>query len=81
MFGLISTYNKGEIDHADLVTSMNEQISKAEEEAFSRKSIMEKIEKWILACNEEQWLDDYSRVRFLSRLYTQLVKSNLNFNL
>ncbi|CAA3018014.1 65-kDa microtubule-associated 8 [Olea europaea subsp. europaea] len=58
---IIHQLNSGEIDHADLVTSMNEQISKAEEEAFSRKSIMEKIEKWILACNEEQWLDDYSR--------------------
>ncbi|KZV40010.1 65-kDa microtubule-associated protein 8 [Dorcoceras hygrometricum] len=52
--------NSGEIDHADLLTSMDEQIYKAKEEAFSRKVIMEKVEKWILACDEERWLEDYT---------------------
>ncbi|KAL0335974.1 UNVERIFIED_CONTAM: microtubule-associated protein 8 [Sesamum radiatum] len=37
------------------------QISRAEEEAASRKVIMEKVEKWILACDEERWLEEYSR--------------------
>ena len=57
---------KGEIDHADLLTSVDEQISRAEEEASSRKVIMEKVEKWILACDEELWLEEYSMVRFFS---------------
>ncbi|GAA0139547.1 non-motor microtubule binding protein [Lithospermum erythrorhizon] len=53
--------NSGEIDHVDLLASMDDHISKAEEEALSRKVIMEKIEKWILARNEELWLEEYNR--------------------
>ena len=45
---------------------MDEQILKAKEEAFSRRAIMEKAEKWMLACDEERWLEDYSRVGLLS---------------
>lgn len=56
---------KGEIDHADLLVSMDEQISRAKEEAYSRKTIMEKVEKWILACDEERWLEEYSTVCFV----------------
>ncbi|KAL0364322.1 UNVERIFIED_CONTAM: microtubule-associated protein 8 [Sesamum angustifolium] len=58
---IIDQINSGEIDHADLLTSMDEQISRAEEDAASRKVIMEKVEKWILACDEERWLEEYSR--------------------
>ncbi|XP_075480204.1 65-kDa microtubule-associated protein 8 [Primulina tabacum] len=58
---IINQINSGEIDHADLLTSMDEQISRAKEEAFSRKVIMEKVEKWILVCDEERWLEDYIR--------------------
>ncbi|XP_011086778.1 65-kDa microtubule-associated protein 8 isoform X1 [Sesamum indicum] len=58
---IINQINSGEIDHADLLTSMDEQISRAEEEAASRKVIMEKVEKWILTCDEERWLEEYSR--------------------
>lgn len=53
---------KGEINHADLLMSMDEQISRANEEASSRKSIMEKVERWMLARDEERWLEEYSRV-------------------
>ncbi|ESR51279.1 hypothetical protein CICLE_v10031021mg [Citrus x clementina] len=52
--------NSGEIDHADLLTSMDEQISRAKEEASSRKVIMEKVERWMLARDEERWLEEYS---------------------
>ncbi|KAH6823165.1 microtubule-associated protein 65-8 [Perilla frutescens var. hirtella] len=58
---IINQIYSGEIDHADLLTSMDEQISRAEEEAASRKVIMEKVEKWILARDEERWLEEYSR--------------------
>ncbi|KAG8365891.1 hypothetical protein BUALT_Bualt17G0019100 [Buddleja alternifolia] len=57
---IINQINSGEIDHADLLTSIDEQISRAEEEAYSRKVIMEKVEKWILARDEERWLEEYS---------------------
>lgn len=62
-------YKKGEIDHTDLLTSMDEQISRAKEEASSRKAIMEKVEKWILARDEKLWLEEYSRVIFLFALF------------
>ncbi|TQE09251.1 hypothetical protein C1H46_005186 [Malus baccata] len=58
---LINLINSGEIDHADLLTSMDQQISRAKEEASSRMTIMEKVEKWMLARDEERWLEEYSR--------------------
>ncbi|KAL3501021.1 hypothetical protein ACH5RR_035470 [Cinchona calisaya] len=61
MENIMNLINSGEIDHADLLMSMDEQISGAEEEASSRKPIMEKVEKWILACEDERWLEEYSR--------------------
>ncbi|XP_038884227.1 65-kDa microtubule-associated protein 8 isoform X2 [Benincasa hispida] len=57
---IINLINSGEIDHANLLASMDEQISRAKEEASSRKTIMEKVEKWMLACDEERWLEEYS---------------------
>ncbi|KAI4343384.1 hypothetical protein L6164_010739 [Bauhinia variegata] len=60
MDNIVNLINSGEIDHSDLLMSLDEQISRANEEASSRKAIMEKIEKWILACDEERWLDEYS---------------------
>lgn len=39
------------------------QIAKVKEEAFNRKEILEKVEKWLAACEEESWLEEYNRVR------------------
>ncbi|CAJ1851878.1 unnamed protein product [Sphenostylis stenocarpa] len=61
MNNIINLINSGEIDHSDLLLSMDEQISRAKEEASSRKAIMEKVEKWMLARDEERWLEEYSR--------------------
>nr|KYP75684.1 Protein regulator of cytokinesis 1 [Cajanus cajan] len=60
MNNIINLINSGEIDHSDLLLSMDEQISRAKEEASSRKAIMEKVEKWMLARDEERWLEEYS---------------------
>ncbi|MBA0682459.1 hypothetical protein Goari_024178, partial [Gossypium aridum] len=60
MENILNLINTGEIDHAELLMSIDEQISRAKEEASSRKSIMEKVEKWILARDEERWLEEYS---------------------
>ena len=38
------------------------QISAVKEEAFSRKDILERVEKWLAACDEESWLEEYNRV-------------------
>lgn len=48
----------------EVLASLDDQISKAKEEAFSRKEIMEKMEKWMSSCEEESWLEDYGRVNF-----------------
>ncbi|KHG06965.1 65-kDa microtubule-associated 8 -like protein [Gossypium arboreum] len=60
MENILNLINTGEIDYAELLMSIDEQISRAKEEASSRKSIMEKVEKWILARDEERWLEEYS---------------------
>lgn len=60
MDNIMNLINSGEIDHADLLMSMDEQIAKAKEEASSRKVIMEKVEKWVIARDEERWLEEYN---------------------
>lgn len=47
---------------SELMASIDEQIAKAREELQSRREIMEKINKWLLACEEEKWLDEYNMV-------------------
>ncbi|CAN6464778.1 unnamed protein product [Victoria cruziana] len=61
MDNLVNLINSGEIDTADLLASMDEQISRAKEEAYSRKDIMEKVERWTAACEEERWLEEYNK--------------------
>ncbi|GLJ47127.1 hypothetical protein SUGI_0995050 [Cryptomeria japonica] len=58
---IMAMIDSGTIDHLDLLASMDDQIAKAKEEAQSRKEIMEKVEKWMAACEEENWLEDYNR--------------------
>ncbi|ESW11989.1 hypothetical protein PHAVU_008G076000 [Phaseolus vulgaris] len=36
-------------------------ITKTNEEALGRKEILEKVEKWFAACQEESWLEEYNR--------------------
>ena len=47
---------------SELMASIDEQIVKAREELQSRREIMEKINKWLLACEEEKWLEEYNMV-------------------
>ncbi|KAH7426302.1 hypothetical protein KP509_11G094300 [Ceratopteris richardii] len=58
---IMAAIDSGTFDPAELLASMDLQISEAKEEASSRREIMEKVEKWMSACEEENWLDDYSR--------------------
>ncbi|KAI3817929.1 hypothetical protein L1987_11729 [Smallanthus sonchifolius] len=50
----------GAIDPASLLEQIELQIGKVKEEAYSRKEILEKVEKWISACEEECWLEEYN---------------------
>ncbi|KAJ1407225.1 Microtubule associated protein [Sesbania bispinosa] len=44
-----------------LLEQIEHQITKTKEEALSRKEILEKVEKWLAATQEESWLEEYNR--------------------
>jgi protein regulator of cytokinesis 1 len=50
------------VDPAELLGRMEEQVVQAKQEASTRKEILEKMEKWMSACEEEGWLEDYNKV-------------------
>ncbi|KAK9063242.1 hypothetical protein SSX86_017112 [Deinandra increscens subsp. villosa] len=50
----------GAVDPANLLEQFEIQIGKVKEEAYSRKEILEKVDKWISACEEECWLEEYN---------------------
>lgn len=52
----------GNIDLSDLLQSMDDQIRQAKEQAQSRREILDRVEKWRFAAEEEKWLDEYERV-------------------
>ncbi|KAF5959891.1 hypothetical protein HYC85_001100 [Camellia sinensis] len=56
----IEAIESGTVDSAFVLEQIELQIAKVKEEAFSRKDILEKVEKWLAACEEECWLDEYN---------------------
>ncbi|GFP93936.1 65-kda microtubule-associated protein 5 [Phtheirospermum japonicum] len=58
---LISLMESGSIDLSDLLSNMDDQVANAKEQARSRKDILEKVEKWRQASEEESWLEEYER--------------------
>ncbi|OEL14498.1 65-kDa microtubule-associated protein 6 [Dichanthelium oligosanthes] len=56
----IALIDSGLVNPSELMASIDEQIAKAREELQSRKDIMDKVNKWLLACEEEQWLEEYN---------------------
>ncbi|KAK7333438.1 hypothetical protein VNO80_30211 [Phaseolus coccineus] len=58
---ILSLIDSGNIEPSELLTDMDKQIAAAKEEALSRKEILDKVEKWMSACEEESWLEDYNR--------------------
>lgn len=50
------------MDPSELLSTLEEEIVKAKGEVASRKDIMILLEKWMLACEEEGWLEDYNKV-------------------
>ncbi|XP_062153827.1 65-kDa microtubule-associated protein 3 isoform X2 [Alnus glutinosa] len=57
----IEAIESGAVDPAYILEQIELQIAKLKEEAFSRKEILEKVEKWLAACDEESWLEEYNR--------------------
>ena len=60
---VINTFScAGDGDLSDILATIDGQIEKAREEALSRKEILDKVDKWRHAKEEETWLDDYEKV-------------------
>ncbi|XP_023772977.1 65-kDa microtubule-associated protein 3 [Lactuca sativa] len=55
------TLESGVVDPLYLLEQIDLQMSKVKEEASARKEILEKIDKWLAACEEETWLEEYNR--------------------
>ncbi|XP_004511089.1 65-kDa microtubule-associated protein 5 isoform X2 [Cicer arietinum] len=58
---LTSLIESGNIDMSELLQSLDDQIRKAKEQALSRRDILDRVEKWKFAAEEEKWLDEYER--------------------
>lgn len=54
----------GDVDPAIILEQIELQVARIKEEAFVRKEILEKVEKWLTACDEECWLEEYNRVKW-----------------
>ncbi|CAI9784122.1 unnamed protein product [Fraxinus pennsylvanica] len=58
---ILGLIDSGNVEPVELLADMDNQIARAKEEALSRKDILDKVEKWMSACEEESWLEDYNR--------------------
>ncbi|KAH9607233.1 hypothetical protein KSS87_021297 [Heliosperma pusillum] len=58
---ILEIIDSGNVEPSDLIADMDSRILKAKEEALSRKNILDRVEKWMSACEEESWLEDYMR--------------------
>ncbi|XP_027924040.1 65-kDa microtubule-associated protein 3 isoform X2 [Vigna unguiculata] len=56
----VEAIESGAVDPACLLEQLELQIASAKEEAFVRKEILERVEKWLAACEEESWLEEYN---------------------
>ncbi|VAH10918.1 unnamed protein product [Triticum turgidum subsp. durum] len=57
----IEAIEAGAIDTSLLLEQIEAYIATVKEDAFSRKDILERVERWLNACEEEAWLEDYSK--------------------
>ncbi|KAJ1699848.1 hypothetical protein LUZ63_008360 [Rhynchospora breviuscula] len=58
---LMAQIESGNIEPSELIADMDNEILKAKEESLSRKDILDKVERWMSACDEESWLEDYNQ--------------------
>ncbi|XP_039000543.1 65-kDa microtubule-associated protein 1-like [Hibiscus syriacus] len=58
---IMALIDSGNVEPTELLADMDNQIAKAKQEAHSRKEILDRVEKWMSACEEESWLEDYNR--------------------
>lgn len=82
---IMAMIDSGNVEPAELLADLDNQIVNAKEESLSRKEILDKVEKWMSACEEESWLEDYSRVLIIFMpahfyLHVQFIYLNFFFN-
>ncbi|KAG2701720.1 hypothetical protein I3760_06G057600 [Carya illinoinensis] len=53
--------DSGLVDPSELLANIEAQIARIKQEALSRKEIMDRIDRWLSACEEENWLEDYNQ--------------------
>ncbi|XP_078154475.1 65-kDa microtubule-associated protein 1-like isoform X1 [Carex rostrata] len=58
---ILAVIEVGSFDPLELLQEMEKLVEKAKEESMSRKEILDKVDKWMLSCDEESWHDDYSQ--------------------
>ncbi|KAF3594125.1 hypothetical protein DY000_02024994 [Brassica cretica] len=52
--------DSGLVDPSELLANIEMHINKIKDEAQSRKDIMDRIDRWLSACEEENWLEEYN---------------------
>ncbi|KAF3961873.1 hypothetical protein ACB098_06G194100 [Castanea mollissima] len=57
----VEAMESGAVDPMYLLEQIELQIARVKDEALCRKEILEKVEKWLAACQEESWLEEYNR--------------------
>ena len=63
---VIKAIESGDVNPENILEHIEYRAGKVKEEALSRKEILEKAEKWLNACEEENWLEEYNQVLCLS---------------
>nr|AGT15900.1 hypothetical protein SHCRBa_121_B20_F_50 [Saccharum hybrid cultivar R570] len=58
---IIALIDSGLVDPCEVLSSIEVQIAKANEDSLTRKDIMERVDKWLSACDEETWLEEYNQ--------------------
>ncbi|XP_047322279.1 65-kDa microtubule-associated protein 3-like [Impatiens glandulifera] len=58
---LMAAIESGTVDPVGVLEQIELQISSVKEESLGRKEILERVDKWILACEEECWLEEYNQ--------------------
>ncbi|KAL2541358.1 65-kDa microtubule-associated protein 7 [Abeliophyllum distichum] len=53
--------DSGLVSPCELLEKIEAQIEKAKNEALSRKEITDRIYRWLCACDEENWLENYNQ--------------------
>ena len=59
-------------ERALILERLEVQISEAKDLEFSRKDVLERMDKWQAALEEESWLEEYNRVRAIRLLNSRI---------